>query len=88
MKGGMLCCARRIPIQAKSARRRKGGKRGKCAIKRCPKAAFKTMGNDKIHMSTVCLERHTTILQKLILCNKIFLKDNRMLGNGRTIGIL
>jgi len=43
----------------------------------------------KTHISTVCLERHTTILQKdPILCNKIFLKDNRMLGNGRTIGIL
>ena len=42
MKSGMLRRGRRIPIQAKSAGRRKGGKRGKSAISagRRPKAAF------------------------------------------------
>ena len=41
MKGGMLRHGRQIPIQAKSAGRRKGGKRGKGAISsgRRPKAA-------------------------------------------------
>ena len=51
MKNGILRRGRRIPIQAKSAGRRKGGKRGKAAISsgRRTKAAFKSVSKTEMY---------------------------------------
>jgi len=51
MKNGILRHGRRIPIQAKSAGRRKGGKRGKAAISsgRRPKTAFKSVSKTEMY---------------------------------------